>query len=173
MRNEAPPGAVPGRYADGPGRRPGTAVWGEAVWDEPPTVPIQKAGGQPRSQAADLASGQAAGLATLVAIAEAEQSPGTHRLPGMRQPPGRPSRAAPRPSGRLRRGRKGESAGTHGGRPVRSRCGSGLLTGFSWRAGSSWRPGSRSSGSIPRGCPGTSARAPTWATWPCSPRSRW
>ena len=90
MRNEAPPGAVPGGYADGPGRRPGIAVW-----DEPPTVPIQKAGGQARNQAADLASGQAAGLATLVAIAEADQSPGTHRLPGMRQPPGRPRRAAP------------------------------------------------------------------------------
>ena len=129
MRNEAPPGAVPGGYADGPGRRPGIAVW-----DEPPTVPIQKAGGQARGQAADLASGQAAGLATLVAIAEADQSPGTHRLPGMRQPPGRPRRAAPpalpaqpalpaRPEGRVGRHSRRPSSAI----PLRQRLAYGVL----------------------------------------------
>ena len=91
MRNEAPE-AVPGGYADGPGRRPGIAVW-----DEPPTVPIQKAGGQARNQAADLASGQAAGLATLVAIAEAD--PATDRLLPRRvlavDPGGNPRTSAP------------------------------------------------------------------------------
>src|ERR1700728_1389459 len=123
VRNEAPPGAVPGGYADRPGRRPGIAVW-----DEPPTVPIQKAGGQVRGQAADLASGQAAGLATLVAIAEADQPPGTHRLPGMRQPPGRPSRAAPpappaRPEGRVGRHSRRPSSAI----PLRQRLAYGVL----------------------------------------------
>ena len=40
MRNEAPPGAGPGRQADGTGRRPGIAIW-----DEPSRCPICRAAG--------------------------------------------------------------------------------------------------------------------------------
>ena len=70
MRNEAPPGAGPGGHADGTGRRPGIAVW-----DEPPTLP-------------DLpGSRQAAGLATLVAIATTDQPPAGQPPAG--QPPAR------------------------------------------------------------------------------------